>query len=60
VTSKGSANKAAQHVERSLGDTGLDVLIHNAGIPSHTEGSIENMGVTEGWVSSILCVLTIY
>ncbi|KAH6852640.1 dehydrogenase [Alternaria alternata] len=43
VTSEESAKKAAQHVERSLGDQGLDILINNAGVPSHTEGGIENM-----------------
>ena len=32
VTSEESAKKAAQHVERSLGDKGLDILINNAGI----------------------------
>ncbi|CAN9300052.1 unnamed protein product [Alternaria alternata] len=43
VTSEESAKKAAQHVERSLGDQGLDVLINNAGVPSRTEDGIENM-----------------
>ena len=43
VTSETSANEAAQRVEVSLGSKGLDVLINNAGIPSHTEGGIENM-----------------
>lgn len=47
VTSEESAMDAAQHVERSLGDKGLDILINNAGIPSYTEGGIENMCVTE-------------
>ncbi|CAN9323804.1 unnamed protein product [Alternaria alternata] len=43
VTSEESAVKVAQHVERSLGGKGLDILINNAGVPSHTEGGIENM-----------------
>jgi NAD(P)-dependent dehydrogenase (short-subunit alcohol dehydrogenase family) len=47
VTSEESAKKAAQHVERSLGDQGLDILINNAGVPSHTECGIENMCVVE-------------
>lgn len=45
VTSEASAKEAAQRVERSLGDKGLDVLINNAGIPSH-HGGVENMYVT--------------
>ncbi|KAH7411239.1 dehydrogenase [Cadophora sp. MPI-SDFR-AT-0126] len=43
VTSEESAKEAFQLVEQSLGSKGLDVLINNAGIPSHTEGDIENM-----------------
>ncbi|KAJ4982590.1 short chain oxidoreductase [Stagonosporopsis vannaccii] len=43
VTSEESAQEAAKHVEQSLGGKGLDVLINNAGVPSHTEGGIENM-----------------
>jgi NAD(P)-dependent dehydrogenase (short-subunit alcohol dehydrogenase family) len=49
VTSEESAVKVAQHVERSLGGKGLDILINNAGVPSHTEGGIENMCVIESW-----------
>ncbi|KAG4429425.1 hypothetical protein IFR05_015088 [Cadophora sp. M221] len=43
VTSEKSAKEAAQQVETSLGGKGLDVLINNAGVPSYTEGGIENM-----------------
>ncbi|KAH6613148.1 short-chain dehydrogenase/reductase SDR [Boeremia exigua] len=43
VTSEESAKDAAKQVERSLGGKGLDVLINNAGIPSHTDGGIQNM-----------------
>ncbi|KAH6718719.1 short-chain dehydrogenase/reductase SDR [Leptodontidium sp. MPI-SDFR-AT-0119] len=43
VTSEESAKEAAKRVEQSLGDKGLDVLINNAGIPSYTEGGVENM-----------------
>lgn len=50
VTSEDSAKEAAQRVEQSLGGKGLDVLINNAGIPSHTEGGIENMCVSKGGV----------
>lgn len=45
VTSESSAKEAAQRVEQLLGGKGLDVLINNAGVPSHTEGGIENMFV---------------
>ncbi|KAH7079848.1 short-chain dehydrogenase/reductase SDR [Paraphoma chrysanthemicola] len=43
VTSEQSAKEAAERVEQSLGEKGLDVLINNAGVPSHTEGGLENM-----------------
>lgn len=55
VTSEESAKKAGQHVERSLGDQGLDFLINNAGVPSNTEGGIENMFVVESW--GTICTL---
>lgn len=58
VTSEESAKEAAQQVQRSLGDKGLDVLINNAGVPSHTEGGIENMCVNVDEDSDTIYVLT--
>jgi NAD(P)-dependent dehydrogenase (short-subunit alcohol dehydrogenase family) len=58
VTSEQSAKEAAERVEKSLGGKGLDVLINNAGVPSHTEGGLENMFVAFKREQDSLWILT--